>query len=256
MARARSDSQPPGPGKVSMSWLHGICGHFYEDAFHAFWMFSGVNEDAPQASRRLKFSDFADQVGLCQEPGSNTLQHMLELPLPPQWSMEEGYMGQIYFFNCVAGETWDCIPLCAAVSTCIVTAPERVSADVSAQEAAQTFVQAVAENKDFLVSSAGFGVSVASAVWTYRQVQEAERATAEAKRQAEEAFKQSDEYKVIHRKVMHAIADRVKTWDEHATIISCRFQTGKTVAVEEILRGAQGIFKHAVKDEHWEEKLT
>eukprot|EP00439_Symbiodinium_sp_Y106_P032654 s4727_g3.t3 len=183
-------------------------------------------------------------------------QHMLELPLPPQWSMEEGYMGQIYFFNCVAGETWDCIPLCAAVSTCIVTAPERVSADVSAQEAAQTFVQAVAENKDFLVSSAGFGVSVASAVWTYRQVQEAERATAEAKRQAEEAFKQSDEYKVIHRKVMHAIADRVKTWDEHATIISCRFQTGKTVAVEEILRGAQGIFKHAVKDEHWEEKLT
>ena len=38
---------------------------------------------------------------------------------------------------------------------------------------------------------------------------------------------------VIHRKVMHAIADRVKTWDEHATIISCRFQTGKTVAVEE-----------------------
>ena len=39
MARARSDSQPPGPGKVSMSWLHGICGHFYEDAFHAFWMF-------------------------------------------------------------------------------------------------------------------------------------------------------------------------------------------------------------------------
>lgn len=62
-------------------------------------------KEAPQASRRLKFSDFADQVGLCQEPGSNTLQHMLELPLPPQWSMEEGYMGQIYFFNCVAGET-------------------------------------------------------------------------------------------------------------------------------------------------------
>ena len=137
------------------------------------------------------------------------------------------------------------IPLCGAVvSTCIVAEPERVSADVSAQEAAQTFVQTVAENKDFLVSSAGFGVSVASTFWTYRQVQEAERATAEtkrqtaeaerataeAKRQAEEAFKQSDEYKVqravakfmepvvpkmpkrevIHRKVMDTIANRVR----------------------------------------------
>ena len=171
----------------------------------------------------------------------------------------------------------------------------RVSADVSAQEAAQTFVQTVAENKDFLVSSAGFGVSVASTFWTYRQVQEAERATAETKRHAAEAerataeakrqtaeakrqaeaFKQSDEYKVqravakfmdpfvpkmpkrkvIHRKVMDTIANRVKTWDEHATIVSGRFQTGKTVAVEEVLRGARGIFKHTVKDEHWEEKL-
>ena len=149
----------------------------------------------------------------------------------------------------------------AVVSTCIVAAPERVSADVSAQEAAQTFVQTVAENKDFLVSSAGFGVSVAAAVWTQRQ--------------AEEAFKQSDEYKVqravakfmepfvpkmpkrevIHRKVRDTIANRVKTWDEHATIVSGRFQTGKTVAVEEVLRGARGIFKHTVKDEHWEEKL-
>ena len=175
------------------------------------------------------------------------------------------------------------IPLCGAVvSTCIVAEPERVSADVSAQEAAQTFVQTVAENKDFLVSSAGFGVSVASTFWTYRQVQEAERATAEtkrqtaeAKRQAEEALKQSDEYKVqravakfmdplvpkmpmrkvIHRKVMDTIANRVTTWDEHATIVSGRFQTGKTVAVEEVLHSARGIFKHTVKDEHWEEKL-
>ena len=168
------------------------------------------------------------------------------------------------------------IPLCGAmVSTCIVAVPERVSADVSAQEAVQTFVQTVGDHRDFLIASA-------AAFWTYRQVQEAERATAEAerataeaKRQAEEAFKQSDEYKVqravakfmepfvpkmperevIHRKVMDTIANRVKTWDEHATIVSGRFQTGKTVALEEVLRGARGIFKHMVKDEHWEEKL-
>ncbi|CAE7531031.1 unnamed protein product [Symbiodinium pilosum] len=61
--------------------------------------------------------------------------------------------------------------------------------------------------------------------------------------------------KVIHRKVMDTIANRVKTWDEHATIVSGRFRTGKTVAVEEVLRGARGIFKHTVKDEHWEERL-
>ncbi|CAE7772437.1 unnamed protein product [Symbiodinium sp. CCMP2592] len=54
---------------------------------------------------------------------------------------------------------------------------------------------------------------------------------------------------------MDTIANRVKTWDEHATIISGRFQTGKTGAVEEVVRGARGIFKHTVKDEHWEEKL-
>ena len=174
------------------------------------------------------------------------------------------------------------IPLCGAVvSTCIVAEPERVSADVFAQEAAQTFVQTVAENKDFLVSSAGFGVSVAS-FWTYRQVQEAERATAEtkrqaaeAKRQAEEAFKQSDEYKVqravakfmdpfvpkmpkrevIHRKVMDTVANRVTTWDGHAAIVSGRFQTGKTIAVEEVLRGARGIFKRAVESENWKKEL-
>ena len=147
------------------------------------------------------------------------------------------------------------IPLCGAVvSTCIVTTPERVSADVSAQEAAQTFVQTVGDNKDFLIASA-------AAFWTYPQ--------------AEQAFKQSDEYKVqravakfmepfvtkmpkrkvIHRKVMDTIANRVKTWDEHATIVSGRFQTGKTVAVEEVLRGARGIFKHTVASENWKKEL-
>ena len=149
------------------------------------------------------------------------------------------------------------IPLCGAVvSTCIVTTSERVSADVSAQEAAQTFVQTVGDNKDFLIASA------AAFIWTYQQ--------------AEQAFKQySDEYKVqravakfmepfvtkmpkrkvIHRKVMDTIANRVKTWDEHATIVSGRFQTGKTVAVEEVLHGARGIFKHTVESENWKKEL-
>ena len=142
------------------------------------------------------------------------------------------------------------IPLCGAVVS-TVAAPEPVSADASVQEAAQTFVQTVA---DFLIASA-------AALWTGVQ--------------AQEAVKQSDEYKVqravakfmepfvpkmpkgqvIHREVMDTIANRVKTWDEHATIITGRFQTGKTVAVEEVLRDAQGIFKHTVKNENWEKQL-
>ena len=47
---------------------------------------------------------------------------------------------------------------CAVVSMCIIAMPVRVSAHVSVQEAAQTFVQTVA---DFLVAPALFGVSVA-----------------------------------------------------------------------------------------------
>ncbi|CAE7558448.1 unnamed protein product [Symbiodinium pilosum] len=60
---------------------------------------------------------------------------------------------------------------------------------------------------------------------------------------------------VIHRKVMDTIANRVTTWDEHATIVSGRPQTGKTAAVEEVLRGARGIFKHTVESENWKKEL-
>ncbi|CAE7294479.1 unnamed protein product [Symbiodinium microadriaticum] len=112
--------------------LQGIC-DFYEDASMLSGMFSGVKGTSakdpllgegisdkapsltlsPRHGRHAvlsRFSDFADQVGLSKEPGSNTLlwlivQHMVELPLPPHWSMEEGYKGQFYFFNGVAGET-------------------------------------------------------------------------------------------------------------------------------------------------------
>ena len=136
------------------------------------------------------------------------------------------------------------------------------------QEAAQTFVQTVVDNKDFFIASAAAFWTGVAALAAVLQVQEAVK-------QNEETFKQCDEYKVqravakfmepfapkmekgqvIHREVMDTIAKRVKTWDEHATIISGRFQTGKTVAVEEVLRDAQGIFKHTVKNENWKKEL-
>ncbi|CAE7600346.1 unnamed protein product, partial [Symbiodinium pilosum] len=116
------------------------------------------------------------------------------------------------------------IPLCGAVvSTCIVTTPERVSADVSAQEA-------------------------------FKQSDEYKVQRAVAKFM-EPFVTKMPKRKVIHRKVMDTIANRVKTWDEHATIVSGRFQTGKTAAVEEVLRGARGIFKHTVEDENWKKEL-
>ena len=45
---------------------------------------------------------------------------------------------------------------CAVVSMCIMAMPVRVSAQVSVQEATQTFVQTVAEHQDFLVAPAPF----------------------------------------------------------------------------------------------------
>ena len=111
------------------------------------------------------------------------------------------------------------------------------------------------------MASAGVVVSAAAAVFTWRQ--------------ADEAFKQSDEYKiqqavqkfmepfkpskpkekVIQREVMKTIEKRLTTWTQHATIVSGRYQTGKTVAVQEVLRYVPGVWSLLVKDKSWEEKL-
>ena len=66
---------------------------------------------------------------------------------------------------------------------------------------------------------------------------------------------QKDENEVIGREVIKAIQQRILHWDEHATIIAGRFGSGKSVAVEEALRGRQGVFMHRVKGKDWEEKL-
>ena len=94
-----------------------------------------------------------------------------------------------------------------------------------------------------------------------------------AYQQANEAFQASDEYKVqeavkkfmsphqvseaeniVKREVMEAIKDRVRVWKkkDHATIISGRYMAGKTVAVEEALRGTRGVFRFCIKVADWE----
>ena len=64
------------------------------------------------------------------------------------------------------------IPLCGAVVSTIVAAPEPVSADMFVQEAAQTFVQTVGGNKDFLANSLGAFATSLAAFWTYMQSDE------------------------------------------------------------------------------------
>mmetsp|Transcript_55478 Transcript_55478/g.123944 ORF Transcript_55478/g.123944 Transcript_55478/m.123944 type:complete len:297 (+) Transcript_55478:73-963(+) len=58
--------------------------------------------------QRLRFVDFAKQLGLPQFSSAlcrRMAQCMFELPLPPDWLEEEGYMGQVYFFNTLTGDT-------------------------------------------------------------------------------------------------------------------------------------------------------
>ena len=50
---------------------------------------------------------------------------------------------------------------------------------------------------------------------------------------------QKEENKVIERGVIKAIQQRILHWNEHATIIAGRFGSGKSVAVEDALRGRQ-----------------
>ena len=66
---------------------------------------------------------------------------------------------------------------------------------------------------------------------------------------------QKDENEVIKRGVIKAIQQRILRWDQHATIIAGRFGSGKSVAVEEAIRGRQGVFVHRVEDADWKEQL-
>ena len=119
----------------------------------------------------------------------------------------------------------------------------------------------VASNRDFLLGAAG------AAGGTYM-----------AMRQADEAFKASDEYKiqaavqdflkpyqpsdpekrVIKRPIMKTISDIITAWSPQTkttTVVSGRYQTGKTVAVDEALREVRGVFLFTVTGAEWKEAM-
>ena len=140
------------------------------------------------------------------------------------------------------------------------------------------FFEVVSSNRDFIVSVAALIVSVAAAAFGYRQVEEAKRQTDEAKRQADEAKRQADETfkaspegkiraavakamepfeparkedEVIKRPEMDTIKDRIKSWQYHATMIGGRYQSGKSWALEEALRGVRGVVEFTIESANW-----
>eukprot|EP00439_Symbiodinium_sp_Y106_P081215 s2769_g20.t1 len=81
------------------------------------------------------------------------------------------------------------------------------------------------------------------------------RTQAAADRMMEPFTPQKKKAEVVRRGIMEAIRQRILCWDEHATIIAGRFGAGKSVAVEDALRGMQGVFVHQVDDNDWKEQL-
>ena len=66
---------------------------------------------------------------------------------------------------------------------------------------------------------------------------------------------QKKKAEVAERGIMKAIRRRILHWNQHATIVAGRSGSGKSVALEEALRGMQGVYVHIVKDKDWEEAL-
>ena len=67
------------------------------------------------------------------------------------------------------------------------------------------------------------------------------------------SYQVSEAENIVKREVMETITNRVRKWKmkDHATIISGRFMAGKTVAVEEVLRGTRGVFRFCIEVADW-----
>ena len=68
------------------------------------------------------------------------------------------------------------------------------------------------------------------------------------------SYQVSEAENIVKREVMEAITNRVRKWKmkDHATIISGRFMSGKTVAVVEALRGTRGVFRFCIQFADWQ----
>ncbi|CAJ1413846.1 unnamed protein product [Effrenium voratum] len=102
-----------------------------------------------------------------------------------------------------------------------------------------------------IVSASGLVVATTQAVRAFKASSEGKIRAAVAK--AMKPFEPSrPQDEVIQRPVMGTIQKRVECWRQHATIIGGRYQSGKSVATEEALRGARGVVRFTIKSADWE----
>ncbi|CAJ1392107.1 unnamed protein product [Effrenium voratum] len=145
------------------------------------------------------------------------------------------------------------------VGSCIMVAPAYAS-DTSGLDF-QQFVEEFAGKKDFFVALASATLSVAGTAVAVAQLDQAFKASPEGKIQqalakAMEPFEPSrPQDEVIQRPVMEALRQRIASWQQHATIIGGRYQSGKSVATEEALRGARGVVRFTIRSADWTDRM-
>ena len=102
-----------------------------------------------------------------------------------------------------------------------------------------------------IVSASGLVVATTQAVQAFKASSKGKIRAAVAK--AMKPFEPSrPQDEVIQRPVMGTIQKRVECWRQHATIIGGRYQSGKSVATEEALRGVRGVVRFSIKSADWE----
>ncbi|CAJ1459201.1 unnamed protein product [Effrenium voratum] len=145
------------------------------------------------------------------------------------------------------------------VGSCIMVAPAYAS-DTSGLDF-QQFVEEFAGKKDFFAALASATLSVAGTAVAVAQLDQAFKASPEGKIQqalakAMEPFEPSrPQDEVIQRPVMEALRQRIASWQQHATIIGGRYQSGKSVATEEALRGVRGVVRCTIESSDWKRMM-
>ena len=111
------------------------------------------------------------------------------------------------------------------------------------------------------LSACSLAVTTIQAVRAWRSANQAWRSSAEGKVHAAvveltKPFEPSKtEEEVIKRPVMETIKDRIKSWKEHATIIGGRHLSGKSVALEQALRGVRGVVEVTIENAEWKKMM-
>ncbi|CAJ1388716.1 unnamed protein product, partial [Effrenium voratum] len=158
------------------------------------------------------------------------------------------------------------------VGSCIMVASAYAS-DTSGLDF-QQFNDDVGRNRD-LATAAKSTFTFGQLTDAVKSADEAKRSADEAKRSADEASKASPEGKiqealaramepfepsrpqdeVIQRPVMETLRQRIASWQQHATIIGGQYQSGKSVATEEALRGARGVVRFTIRSADWTDRM-